>query len=139
MDAWAERSRPRTEEHAGVSKAIESVTSDEASATFSRATTMLLLTAEEGEVEGEFEGEVHAMETVSSLIDRLNARKSETAADIRQRETDITATEDAMAEALSDRNSENEDFKATRKDDINAVELMASAIDALTAFSSRRP
>ena len=78
------------------------------------------------------------METVSSLIDRLNARKSETAADIRQRETDITATEDAMAEALSNRNSEYEDFKATIRDGINAVEPMASAIYALTASSNNK-
>merc|ERR1719388_582654 len=39
-----------------------------------------------------------------------------------------------MAEALSNRNSENEDFKAALKDDIDAVALLASAIDALTAF-----
>merc|ERR1719327_848081 len=39
-----------------------------------------------------------------------------------------------MAEALSNRNSENEDFKAALKDDIDAVALIASAIDAMTAF-----
>merc|ERR1719421_2283910 len=39
-----------------------------------------------------------------------------------------------MAEALSNRNSENEDFKAALKDDIDAVALLASAIDAMTAF-----
>merc|ERR1719158_2432410 len=39
-----------------------------------------------------------------------------------------------MAEALSTRNSENEDFKAALKDDMDAVALLASAIDAMTAF-----
>merc|ERR1719238_1084394 len=39
-----------------------------------------------------------------------------------------------MAEALSNRNSENEDFKAALKDDIDAAALLASAIDAMTAF-----
>merc|ERR1719281_266076 len=39
-----------------------------------------------------------------------------------------------MAEALSTRNSENEDFKAALKDDLDAVSLIASAIDALAAF-----
>merc|ERR1712159_522961 len=41
-DDWAERSRLRTEELAGVNKAIEILTSDEAAATFGRATSMLL-------------------------------------------------------------------------------------------------
>merc|ERR1719265_415387 len=41
-DAWAERSRLRTEELAGINKAVEILTSDEAAATFGRATSMLL-------------------------------------------------------------------------------------------------
>merc|ERR1719337_105908 len=45
-DEWAERSRLRTEELAGVNKAIEILTSDEASATFGKATSMLLQTAQ---------------------------------------------------------------------------------------------
>merc|ERR1719214_235193 len=76
----------------------------------------------------------HEMDTLQGLLDRLNAKKQETQADITQTETDIAATEDAMAEALSNRNSENEDFKAALKDDIDAVALIASAIDAMTAF-----
>merc|ERR1719428_17102 len=90
--------------------------------------------AEEVKVEGEIEDLVHEMDTIQGLIDRLNAKKQETQADITQTETDIAATEDAMAEALSNRNSENEDFKAALKDDIDAVALIASAIDAMTAF-----
>merc|ERR1719197_841246 len=90
--------------------------------------------AEEVKVEGEIEDLVHEMETLSGLIDRLNAKKKETQADIKATETDIAATEDATAEALSNRNSENEDFKAALKDDIDAVALLASAIDAMTAF-----
>merc|ERR1719171_410189 len=207
-DEWAERSRLRTEELAGVNKAIEILTSDEAAATFGRATSMLLQTqqrsavkndgkeeafrtlkalagkhhslrmaamaamiqtaskghfdmvvtevdkmlaelrqeemdditlrdycqAEEVKVEGEIEDLVHEMDTLQGLIDRLNAKKKETQADITQTETDISNTEDAMAEALSNRNSENEDFKAALKDDIDAVALLASAIDAMTAF-----
>merc|ERR1719263_827885 len=80
--------------------------------------------AEEVKVEGEIEDLEHEMETISGLIDRLNAKKKETQADIKQTETDIAATEDAMAEALSNRNSENEDFKAALKDDIDAVALL---------------
>jgi hypothetical protein len=65
----------------------------------------------------------------------LNAKKSETAADSKQTETDIAATEDAMARALSNRDSENVDFKAALKDDIDAVGIRVSAFDALTASS----
>merc|ERR1719463_970086 len=41
-DDWAQRSRLRTEELAGINKAIGILTSDEAAATFGRATSMLL-------------------------------------------------------------------------------------------------
>jgi len=74
------------------------------------------------------------MDTIQGLIDRLNAKKDETIADRKQTETDIQNTQDAMAEALSNRNTENADFKAALKDDMDAVALIASAIDALTSF-----
>merc|ERR1719163_1700065 len=207
-DEWAERSRLRTEELAGVNKAIEILTSDEASSTFGKATSMLLQTAqrsatrhagrdaafatlkalagkhhslrlaalsalvqtsteghfdvvitsvdkmlaelrqeeqdditlrdycqdEENKVETEIEDLKHEMDTIQGLIDRLIAKKDETIADRKQTETDIANTQDAMAEALDNRNKENEDFKAALKDDMDAVALMASAIDALTSF-----
>merc|ERR1719449_478165 len=88
----------------------------------------------ENKVENEIEDLQHKATNIQGLIDRLNAKKKEIQADIKQTESDIAATEDAMAEALSTRNSENEDFKAALKDDIDAVALIASAIDALTAF-----
>merc|ERR1719213_781025 len=207
-DDWAERSRLRTEELAGINKAIEILTSDEAMATFGRATSMLLQSSqkssikaprkdkayhvlkgvarkhhslrmaamaamvqtateghfdvvigsvdkliselrqeeqddidlrdycqdEENKVENEIEDLQHKATNIQGLIDRLNAKKKEIQADIKQTETDIAATEDAMAEALSTRNSENEDFKAALKDDMDAVALLASAIDAMTSF-----
>ena len=76
----------------------------------------------------------HEMDTLQGLHDRLDAKKKETQADIKHMETDVGATEDAMAEALSNRNSENEDFKAALKDNFDAVAIIASAIDAMTAF-----
>merc|ERR1719158_746189 len=208
-DDWAERSRLRTEELAGINKAIEILTSDEAQATFGRATSMLLQstlthkkttspaktkaylalrivakkhhslrmaamaalvqTATEGhfdvvigsvdkliaelraeeqddidlrdycqdaenKVENEIEDLQHKATNIQGLIDRLEAKKKEIQADIKKTESDIAATEDAMAEALSTRNSENEDFKASLKDDTDAVALLASAIDAMTSF-----
>merc|ERR1719181_2224676 len=207
-DDWAERSRLRTEELAGINKAIEILTSDEAQATFGRATSMLLQSSQthktgspakgkayqalknvakkhhslrmaamaamvqtateghfdvvigsvdkmiaelraeeqddidlrdycqdaENKVENEIEDLQHKATNIQGLIDRLNAKKKEIQADIKQTESDIAATVDAMAEALSTRNSENEDFKAALKDDMDAVALLASAIDALTSF-----
>merc|ERR1719502_31575 len=47
-DEWAERSRLRNEELAGIVKAIEILTSDEAQATFGRANSMLLQHAQRG-------------------------------------------------------------------------------------------
>jgi len=90
--------------------------------------------AEENKVETEIEDLSHEMDTIQGLIDRLNAKKDETIADRKQTETDIQNTQDAMAEALSNRNTENADFKAALKDDMDAVALIASAIDALTSF-----
>merc|ERR1719321_1199567 len=207
-DDWAERSHLRTEELAGINKAIEILTSDEAQATFGRATSMLLQSSQthktespakakayqtlktvakkhhslqmaamaamvqtateghfdvvigsvdkmiaelraeeqddidlrdycqdaENKAENEIEDLQHKATNIQGLIDRLNAKKKEINADIKQTESDIAATEDAMAEALSTRNSENEDFKAALKDDMDAVALLASAIDAMTAF-----
>jgi peptidoglycan hydrolase CwlO-like protein len=210
-DDWAERSRLRTEELAGINKAIEILTSDEAQATFGRATSMLLQSSQktitksasprrdeaarvlkivakkhhslrmsamaaliqssteghfdavisevdkliaelraeeqddidlrdycqdaENKVENEIEDLQHKATNIQGLIDRLNAKKKEIQGDIKKTESDIAATEDAMAEALSIRNSENEDFKAALKDDTDAVALLASAIDAMTSFS----
>merc|ERR1719299_281067 len=88
----------------------------------------------ENKVENEIEDLQHKATNIQGLIDRLNAKKKEIQADIKQTESDIAATEDAMAEALSTRNSENEDFKAALKDDMDAVALLASAIDAMTSF-----
>merc|ERR1719456_1779226 len=45
-DEWAERSRLRTEELAGIVKAVEILTSDEAQAIFAKATSMLLQTGQ---------------------------------------------------------------------------------------------
>merc|ERR1719146_383991 len=207
-DDWAERSRLRTEELAGINKAIEILTSDEAQATFGRATSMLLQSSQtqkagspakakayqalktvakkhhslrmaamaamvqtateghfdvvigavdkmiaelraeeqddidlrdycqdaENKAENEIEDLQHKATNTQGLIDRLNAKKEEIQTDITQTESDITATETAMAGALSTRNSENEDFKAALKDDMDAVALLASAVDAMTAF-----
>jgi len=204
-DAWAGRSRLRTEELAGINQAVGILTSDEAKATFGRATSMLLQSApaastaqekvynalrlgarknhslrlaalaalvqtqttghfdivintvdkqladlrqeeqddidlrdycksEEDKTANQIEDLEHKMTNLDGLIDRLNSKKKEISADIVKTETDITDTETAMAEALSTRNSENEDFKAALKDDMDAVSLIASAIDALTTF-----
>merc|ERR1711871_1009031 len=64
-DEWAERSRLRTEELAGVNKAIEILTSDEAAATFGRATSMLLQTEKRASMKSS--GKHAAFQAVKSL------------------------------------------------------------------------
>merc|ERR1719377_517179 len=70
-----------------------------------------------------------------ALIERLEAKSGELETAISNSETEILQTQEAMAEALATRNEENEDFKAALKDDTDAVALLASALDALTAYS----
>merc|ERR1719284_1642745 len=41
---------------------------------------------------------------------------------------------DAMAEALADRTAENEAFTSAKQDDLNAIELLGQAIEALSAY-----
>merc|ERR1719478_2085793 len=89
---------------------------------------------EEDKTANEVEDLEHKMKNLQGLIDRLNAKKKDLNADIVKTEGDITDTENAMAEALSMRSQENEDFKTALKDDMDAVALLASAIDALTSF-----
>merc|ERR1719174_2870916 len=70
-----------------------------------------------------------------ALIERLEAKSGELETAIANTEAEILSTQEAMAEALSTRNEENEEFKAALKDDTDAVALLASALDALTAYS----
>jgi len=206
-DAWAERSRLRTEELAGINKAVEILTSDEAKATFGRATSMFLQTAQDsekapgvkayralknvarkfhsirlaalaatvkttegghfnaviksidkmiGELRGEEQDDIdhrdwcqehenkftnqkedlqYKVGQTEALIERLTAKSGELETAIANSATEILQTQEAMAEALATRNEENEDFKAALKDDTDAVALLASALDALTAYA----
>merc|ERR1719428_634163 len=89
---------------------------------------------EENKVANQLEDLDHEIQLTSELIERLNSKKSSLQADIASSEEDIKETKDTMAEALSSRNAENEDFKAALKDDLDQVALIASAIDALSEF-----
>merc|ERR1719311_1498791 len=44
--------------------------------------------------------------------------------------------EEAMEEALADRTAENEAFSGAKQDDLNAIELLGQAIEALSAYGS---
>jgi len=205
-DDWAERSRLRTEELAGINKAVEILTSDEAQATFGRATSMFLQTAQDSEsaprakayralkgvarkyhslrlaalaatvkTGGHFDSVIKSVEKMigdlrseeqddidhrdwcqehenkftnqkedleykvgqtEALIERLTAKSGELETAIKNTEDEILQTQEAMAEALANRNEENSDFKAALKDDTDAVALLASALEALTAYSA---
>merc|ERR1719487_2981419 len=212
--AWAERSRLRTEELAGMAKAIEILSSDDAKATFDRAhSTFLQISSETTEVAtskaadivrgkaystikdlarkyhslrlaslaatvrtsegGHFDGVIKMIDDMivllrkeeqqdvehrdwceakdnkyknqkedmeykigqtEGLIERLSAKSAEIEQAIAATQAEITATEEAMAEALANRNQESQDFKDALKDDTDAVALLAQAIEALTSF-----
>merc|ERR1719258_130121 len=58
--------------------------------------------------------------------------------DISQLQAKITAAEEkkAMEEALADRTAENEAFAGAKQDDLNAIELLGQAIEALSAYGT---
>merc|ERR1719482_32247 len=72
--------------------------------------------AEEVKVESEMEDDDHKIERLDGLLERLKAKKAELQSDQKQTESDIAATEDAMAQALAERNEESEAFRAALKD-----------------------
>merc|ERR1719498_2126271 len=210
---WAERSRLRTEELAGMNKAIEILSSDEAMATFDRAHSTFLqissevdnnhmstamvrqnkafaslksvasrfrslrlaslaatvraaegghfdkvivmidkmiqtLRAEEQEdienrdwceaKDNKYKNQKEDMEykigQTEGLIERLTAKSNEMEEQIAATQADITSTEEAMEEALAQRNQESQDFKDALKDDTDAVALLAQENEAPTDF-----
>merc|ERR1719515_195578 len=66
---------------------------------------------EENKVANDIDDREHEIKLTNELIERLNDEKRSIQEDVRQSEADIKETEDTMAEALSSRNAENEDFK----------------------------
>merc|ERR1719333_1811112 len=63
--------------------------------------------------------------------------------EISQLQAKITAAEEkkaeleeAMDEALADRTAENEAFTGAKQDDLNAIELLGQAIEALSAYGA---
>jgi vacuolar-type H+-ATPase subunit I/STV1 len=60
---------------------------------------------------------------------KLEAEKEDTI----KKKTDL---EEAMDEALADRTAENEAFTGAKQDDLNAIELLGQAIEALSAYGS---
>jgi len=89
----------------------------------------------ENKVENEIEDLEHRISNINGLIERLEGKKKELISDIKQTESDIASTEEAMAEALSIRNTENEEFKAALKEDEKAVEILGEALEAMGAFA----
>jgi len=67
-------------------------------------------------------------------IERLDAKKEEAEKSIEAKEAEIEQTKKTMGEMLAARNEETADFKKAVKDDVDAVNLLGKAIDALTAF-----
>merc|ERR1719159_2330751 len=87
--------------------------------------------AEEVKVETEIEDMEHKIQDLTELVGRLEATKRELQEQQTATEAEIASTEDAMAEALSERNAESEEFRAALKDDLDAVEILGKATGAL--------
>jgi len=87
--------------------------------------------AEEVKVETEIEDMEHKITDLSELVGRLQGAKRKLQEEQTATEAEIASTEDAMAEALSERNAESEEFRAALKDDLDAVEILGKATGAL--------
>merc|ERR1719183_2112837 len=90
--------------------------------------------AKENKYKNQKEDMEYKIGQTEGLIERLEAKSSELEEQIAATQSEITATEEAMAEALAQRNQESQDFKDALKDDTDAVALLAQAIEALTSF-----
>merc|ERR1719502_346300 len=76
---------------------------------------------------------------ISQLQAKITAaekKKAELEAEKEDTEKKMSDLKQAMEEALADRTAENQAFTAAKQDDLNAIELLGQAIEALSAYGS---
>jgi len=73
---------------------------------------------------------------LQAKITKAEKKKAELEAEKEDTEKKKADLEEAMAEALADREAENQAFTAAKQDDLNAIELLGQAIEALSAYGS---
>merc|ERR1719152_710231 len=79
------------------------------------------------------EYEISQLQAKITAAEEKKAKLEAEKADTEKKKADL---EEAMDEALADRTAENEAFTGAKQDDLNAIELLGQAIEALSAYGS---
>merc|ERR1719502_923592 len=77
------------------------------------------------------EYEIKQLEAKITMAEKKKAELEAEKEDTLKKKADL---EEAMEEALADRTAENEAFTSAKQDDLNAIELLGQAIEALSAY-----
>jgi hypothetical protein len=79
------------------------------------------------------EYEISQLQAKITMAEKKKAELEAEKEDTLKKKADL---EEAMAEALADREAENQAFTTAKQDDLNAIELLGQAIEALSAYGS---
>merc|ERR1719388_488554 len=79
------------------------------------------------------EYEISQLQAKITMAEKKKAELEAEKEDTLKKKADL---EEAMAEALADREAENQAFASAKQDDLNAIELLGQAIEALSAYGS---
>merc|ERR1719515_653895 len=79
------------------------------------------------------EYEISQLQAKITAAEEKKAKLEAEKADTMKKKSDL---EEAMDQALADRTAENEAFTGAKQDDLNAIELLGQAIEALSAYGS---
>merc|ERR1719473_1294584 len=77
------------------------------------------------------EYDIKQLEAKITMAEKKKAELEAEKEDTLKKKADL---EEAMAEALADRTAENQAFTTAKQDDLNAIELLGQAIEALSAY-----
>jgi len=77
------------------------------------------------------EYDIKQLEAKITMAEKKKAELEAEKEDTLKKKADL---EEAMEEALADRTAENEAFTSAKQDDLNAIELLGQAIEALSAY-----
>jgi hypothetical protein len=78
----------------------------------------------------------YAISQLQAKITAAEEKKAKLEAEKVDTEKKMADLKEAMDEALADRTAENEAFTGAKQDDLNAIELLGQAIEALSAYGS---
>merc|ERR1719453_2344759 len=79
------------------------------------------------------EYEIKQLEAKITMAEKKKAELEAEKEDTLKKKADL---EEAMAHALADREAENQAFTTAKQDDLNAIDLLGQAIEALSAYGS---